>query len=209
MIYLSGCIRPELVGLRPDLGVMMQPGMGNKVDLAVTPWGGDNGCFAKPEEFVLSAYLAWLNKHVGAAASCLFATAPDVVGDAVATWKRSLPVFPLIRALGYRVALVAQDGSDAAALDWDAFDVLFLGGTTRWKLSHAAKDLVAEAKRRGKWVHMGRVNSLTRLRTAAMWGCDSADGTYLAFGPDKNGPRLLAWLDEMRREPVLNFGVAA
>ncbi|PWC96936.1 hypothetical protein [Azospirillum sp. TSO5] len=209
MIYLSGAIRPELVGLRPDLGVMMQPGMGNKPDFRKTKRGCDNGCFAKPEKFVLDEYLAWLARDADTADQCLFATAPDVVGDAVATWQRSAPVFQQIRELGYQAALVAQDGIEHTQIEWEAFDVLFLGGTTAWKLSHAAKDLTAEAKRRGKWVHMGRVNSLVRLRTAGMWGCDSADGTFLAFGPDKNIPRLMAWLDQMRREPVLNFGAAA
>ena len=30
---------------------------------------------------------------------------------------------------------------------------------------------------RGKWVHMGRVNSTRRIRYAASIGCDSVDGT--------------------------------
>jgi hypothetical protein len=46
----------------------------------------------------------------------------------------------------------------------------------------------------GKGTHMGRVNSNRRLQYAATIGCDSADGTYLAFGPDQNLPRLLWWL---------------
>lgn len=43
-------------------------------------------------------------------------------------------------------------------------------------------------------MHMGRVNSERRLRYADAIGCDSADGTYLAFGPDVNLPDVLAWL---------------
>jgi hypothetical protein len=31
---------------------------------------------------------------------------------------------------------------------------------------------------------MGRVNSLKRLRYASAIGCDTADGTYVAFAPD-------------------------
>ena len=42
---------------------------------------------------------------------------------------------------------------------------------------------------------MGRVNSLRRLRLAAADGYDSVDGTFLAFGPDVNLPRLRAWLE--------------
>jgi len=63
-----------------------------------------------------------------------------------------------------------------------------------WKLSPAARDLIIEAKRRGKWVHMGRVNSEKRFRYAAALGCDSVDGTYLVAGPDTNLPKLLAWV---------------
>ncbi len=43
-------------------------------------------------------------------------------------------------------------------------------------------------------VHCGRVNSLKRLRYAASIGCQSADGTFLAYGPDRNLPVLLGWL---------------
>jgi hypothetical protein len=39
-----------------------------------------------------------------------------------------------------------------------------------------------------------RVNSLRRLRYAAAIGCHSADGTHLAYAPDRNLPTLLGWL---------------
>lgn len=46
---------------------------------------------------------------------------------------------------------------------------------------------------------MGRVNSFRRLRYAQDIGCNSADGTFLAFaaraGADMAVRRLLAWLD--------------
>lgn len=209
MIYLSGCIRRDLVGTRPDLGVIVTPLMGNKIDYRTTAWAADNGCFTRPGRFDAALYLAWLEHRSFANGNCLFVTAPDVVGDSVATWNKSAPILPRIRMLGFRAALVAQDGISIRGLEWDAFDVLFIGGTTQWKISSAAKDITCAAKEHKKWVHMGRVNSLSRLRTAAMWGCDSADGTFLAFGPDKNTPRLLAWLNTLHHEPMLNFGVAA
>jgi len=59
--------------------------------------------------------------------------------------------------------------------------------------------LIAEAKRRGKWAHMGRVNGRSRLLAAVGAGCDSVDGTYLAFGPDTNLPKLLRWLSDASR----------
>jgi hypothetical protein len=103
-------------------------------------------------------------------------------------------MLPRIRALGYPAALCAQDGLEDLTLPWEDFDVLFIAGSTAWKLSKAARDITYEAKLRGKWIHMGRVNSFRRLQYAAAIGCDSCDGTYLAFGPDRNLPMLLDWL---------------
>lgn len=156
-------------------------------------WAADNGCYGKgyPGD---NGYLAWLDKHAAHAGRCLFATAPDVVGDATATLVRSAPMLPLIRERGYPAALVAQDGLEHLPVPWDTFDVLFVGGTTTWKLGLAAADLCRQAKARGKRVHVGRVNSARRWRAFAALGCiDSCDGTYLAFGPDVNLPRLTAW----------------
>lgn len=168
------------------------PGGGSRQPEDV-PWCADNGCFGKG--FTTdAAWFAWLTNRAHSAASCTFAVAPDVVGDAEATLVRSLPWLPAIRALGYPAAFVAQDGLEHLEVPWDAFDVLFIGGTTAWKLGPHARTLTAQAKARGKWVHMGRVNSEKRFRYAAAIGCDSADGTFLAFGPDVNLPRLMAWL---------------
>jgi hypothetical protein len=109
-------------------------------------------------------------------------------------------MLPRIRAAGYRAALVAQDGMNAAAIPFEQIDVLFLGGTTAWKLSAAAAHLVAAAREHGIRTHMGRVNSLRRLRYAHLIGCHSVDGTYLAYGPNRNLPTLLGWLQSIAQE---------
>lgn len=166
-------------------------------------WAADNGCFNERTYVGDAAWFAWLDRNAQQAGTCLFATAPDVVGDAQATLDRSLPWLPRIRALGYPAALVAQDGLETLDVPWDAFDVLFIGGSTEWKLGPAAADLALRARRHGKRVHMGRVNSHKRLRYAAAIGCDTADGTYLAFGPDVNVPRLRGWLDALHERPFL------
>jgi len=167
-------------------------------------WAADNGCFSR--NYVGDErWLAWLAKHADHAGRCLFATAPDVVGDAQATLARSAPHLPAIRALGYPAALVAQDGLERLDVPWDAFDALFIGGSTEWKLGKAAAALVAKAKRRGKHVHMGRVNSRRRWSYAEHIGCDSVDGTFLAFGPATNLPRLQVWTTQ----PGLDFGATA
>jgi hypothetical protein len=53
---------------------------------------------------------------------------------------------------------------------------------------------------------MGRVNSLTRLRYAEAIGCDSADGTYIVFGPDVNFPKVLGWLRDVNTQHALFSG---
>lgn len=152
------------------------------------------------------AWFAWLSRTVERYGPdrCLWALAPDVPFDAAGTLTESLPWLARIRDLGIPAAFAAQDGCDRAGLlPWDSFDVLFLAGSTEWKLGPVAERLSREAKTRGKGVHMGRVNSRSRLGVAEWFGCDSADGTYLAYGPDKNLPKLLKWLDELDGTPSL------
>lgn len=195
------------VDRHPNLGVIVTPDSDRSVGLGLW-WAADNGCFSAGDRFSLDRFLRWLGRPPGDLSRCLFATAPDVVGDAAATWGRSKDVLPRLRALGYRAALVAQDGIEAGALDWGAFDVLFVGGTTAWKLSEATYALIGEAKRRGKWVHVGRVNGEGRLRQMAAAGADSADGTTLTRGPDKYWPRINdGWLPRLVSQQPL-FGAS-
>lgn len=201
MIYLSGCVAPAVASMRRDMGIMITPMMGNAPDLRTVTWAADTGCFLQPEAFDLNAYLDWLSARPWQ--TNLFATAPDVVTDAEATWERSRAVLPQIRACGYKAALVAQDGIERMSIDWWAFDCLFIGGSTAWKLSQAAFDLSREARRRGKWLHWGRVNSMRRLRMARLAHANSADGTYIAFAPDKLLPRVVRWLDAIGPQEVL------
>lgn len=191
-----------------QLGFIDTPAQGNIRPAGVT-WCADNGCFGKgyPGD---EKWIEWLTKNAHAATDCLFATAPDVVGDAAATLERSAPWLPVIRELGYPAALVAQDGLEDLEIPWDTFDALFIGGSTEWKLGHHARTIVREAKARGKHVHMGRVNSLRRYRYADLIGCDTVDGTFLVFGPDKNLGRLNGWIDNLHAQPALDlFGSVA
>lgn len=164
-------------------------------------WCADNGCFGK--RFDEAAWWEWLCANAVDADRCAFATAPDVVGDARATLERSRPWLAKIRQLGYPAAFVAQDGIEDIEVPWDEFDVLFIGGSTGWKLGSIARALVGEAKARGKQVHMGRVNSLRRYRYAESIGCDSVDGTFLTYGPTVNLPRLLGWVRDLTDRPAL------
>lgn len=148
-------------------------------------WAADNECFTLGKDFDPYRYLRFLWRNVHIANQCLFATAPDVVGDAATTLARSGPWLRVIRDLGMPAALVAQDGLEALPVPWGEFDALFIGGSTEWKLSGEARYLIAEAKKRSKWVHVGRVNSQKRLAYCIKLGVDSVDGTEWAINPGR------------------------
>ncbi|MGW0523062.1 hypothetical protein [Crossiella sp. NPDC003009] len=193
MLYLGNASSPRIreAMAAGELGQMCTPAEGRAPLLGVT-WAADNGCYGRgyPGD---ARWLRWLDRHAEHADRCLFATAPDVVGDAAATLARSAPWLEPIRERGYRAALGAQDGMTAADVPWSAVDVLFIGGSTAWKLGDQAARLAADTLDRGLSVHMGRVNSGRRWRYASGLGCASADGTFLAFAPDVNLTRLRGW----------------
>lgn len=129
-----------------------------------------------------------------AGTSPLFVTAPDVVADACSTLAMFNAWEPVIHAHRLPVALVLQDGQENLCMPWGRCEAVFIGGSTDYKLSDTVRWLVREAKWRGKWVHMGRVNSLERLRYARDIGCDSVDGTGYSRFPDTNLPGALKYL---------------
>ncbi|MDH3037882.1 hypothetical protein [Streptomyces sp. TRM75561] len=187
------------------IACMTTPAQGNRIPDGAL-YAADNGKFGKGWPGA-DRWFQWLCTTVDRYGPdrCLWAVAPDVPFDAEGTLAESLPWLARIRELGVPAAFAAQDGCDELGVPWDAFDVLFIAGSTEWKTGPVAEALAREAKARGKTVHMGRVNSLARLRTAEWFGCDSADGTYLAFGPTKNLARLTDWLDDLHHTPSL-FG---
>lgn len=171
---------------------------------ADAPWAADNGKFGQgwpgPE-----AWFLWLQREVRryGAEQCQFAVAPDVPFDATGTYHESRPWLPWIRDLGIPAAYAAQNGAEHDLLPWGEFDVLFLAGDTEWKTGPIAQQLTREATARGIATHMGRVNSLKRLRIAEWFGCASADGTYIARAPRINLRRCLDWLATLERIPSL------
>lgn len=164
-------------------------------------WAADNGCFS--QRWNPDVWLAWLGRQPRAGA--LFATVPDVLGDAAATLELFAQWRDTVWDLRYPVALVAQDGLTVDAVPFDELDVLFVGGSLEWKWSEAAHELAVEARRRRKWVHVGRINSGRRFRAWANVA-DSCDGSFLSYGPRTNVGRLTAWLDHHDANPQLKAG---
>jgi len=184
-----------------ELGLMCQPASNRPRPGWV--WAADNGCFAaKWDE---PRWLRWLNSGLPRS-GCLFAVVPDVVADHDATVARWEQYADAVRSRRYPVAFVAQDGATPNNVPWPELDTLFIGGTTEWKQSEHAYALATAAKAAGKWVHVGRVNSASRL-TSWRGIADSADGTFIAYAPTANAPKVAAWVAAARSAPSL-FGGA-
>jgi hypothetical protein len=187
----------------PDgLGHLITPANGNSVDTLVDTglcWAVDNAAFSG---FDAGSFRRLLQR-IAEKSRCLFVVCPDVVADAKATiglfseWQEE------VKATGQPIAFVLQDGQEDLPLP--EADAYFIGGSTKWKLSQQAADLSQEAKARGAWLHMGRVNSLRRMDAAAEMGCDSIDGSSASRFGDIKIPLYLRWIRNIRREPRALF----
>jgi hypothetical protein len=153
---------------------------------------------------------------------CLFAVAPDAYPDTVESQRRGLEYAPLIRDLGFPVAVVAQDAAEALDWPWGEIDCLFLGGMENrgapwreWKVSEGAASLTRRARNAGKWVHMGRVNSPQRMARAHRMGVLSCDGTAIKYRKrrrkgegegvrhERGETEVVAWVTATNLQPVL------
>ena len=166
-------------------------------------WAADLGCLDGPE-FVkrcdIEAAQSWLSdRMLPYRATCLFVTVPDVVGNAGATLK----AFNDLRARfsGWPLAYVAQDGSEDLEFPV-TLDALFIGGSTAWKMSEWAAQVIARAVKLNKHVHIGRVNYWRRYQHFRnMEGSNdfTCDGTRLRFERDR---ALKAWRGYMAQLPL-------
>lgn len=195
-MYLTGCVPKSSHHLldKQIIGFLTTPNIGNTRQPEWI-WAADSGCFNRKTYKGDANYIDWL-KRQHSKNNCLFATAPDVVGNAEATLSFAESWLPLILDLGYYPALVTQDGMTPAMIPWDNLHWLFIGGTDQHKLGHEAIELIHAAHRNGKKIHVGRVNSGKRFAKFAAYNCDTADGTYLGFGPSINVVKLQSWIDK-------------
>lgn len=174
-----------------QVGELILPAAGNAPDslkLAPGMWAMDNGAYSG---FEPDAFVRMLERFHGMG-GCRFVACPDVVGDAYATQEQWPFWSQLIRGVGFVPAFVAQDGQTVEDVPWKRAGALFIGGTTEWKLGPQVRDLIAYAKTRGLWVHIGRVNSRSRIWHFARLGADSWDGGQYSMFPDRRIPEGVA-----------------
>lgn len=185
MIYMSPQTRIA-PGISERFGQILTPISGTRLPERV--WCADNGVFTG--QFNEDAFFRWLDRMEAARHLCLFVTVPDSVANAIETQYKFRHYAWKIKAKGWPVAFVAQDGQESLPFPPE-YDALFIGGSTEWKMSKAADWCVRKAQEGGRWVHAGRVNSIRRIRHFQLIGVDSADGTTIAYAPDEKYPLLL------------------
>lgn len=190
----SGALVKRLARRYPgQIGHLYSPG-GQRGPYNGISYALDNGCFTgwNPEGF--TRLLRWA---AGRAVQPRWVVVPDVVGDADATiqrWKNWAP--HITGEYGLPLALAVQDKMrpwQIAALSPQP-DVIFVGGSTRWKWE-TAHWWVSEYPR----VHVGRVNSPTKLWEIDSWGAESCDGTGWLRGNRKQLAGLVQFLRQSQK----------
>ena len=189
---------------RPHLGFMVTPNTGNSIKRLCgwgVPWCADNAAFSR---FDSRCFLAMCRKIQEAPTPPVFVTVPDQVGNHECTsylfdrWLRYLD------ALGFDLpwAFVLQNGIEGPRdVPWDLITAVFIGGDDDFKEDAVVTfELIPEARRRGKWVHMGRVNGRRRLRLALHADVDSVDGSSMARFSRTLIPRFVQMTRDLTEE---------
>lgn len=138
------------------------------------PYALDNGAFVAWQKRLPFDEVAWRRLLHWAARQGqrpLWVLLPDVVGDRDATLARYYRYLPEVLRYGFRPAVAVQDRMRFEDVESDA--VLFLGGTTEWKL----EAIGPWCRRFPGRVHVGRVNTWARLIACWRAGAISVDGT--------------------------------
>lgn len=147
--------------------------------------GKRNGSLTQREKWDPGRYSAVLESH-GRGADWI--VAPDIVAGGLDSLRRSESWLPTVSQ--YAMPLIAvQDGMEPADV-WPLLGAhcgIFVGGSTEWKLGTLPR--WGEVSREtGCHLHVGRVNSQTRIAFCEGEGAHSFDGTCALYA--KNVPML-------------------
>lgn len=129
----------------------------------------DNGAFTGFNE---REFRNLLRRQTPNKERALFVAMPDKVGCHRTT--RDLWDVNAHLAEGWKRAFVAQDGFTEAPVNADA---IFIGGTTEFKDSNLAAEIVTTYLKQGLHVHIGRVNGPARFLKFNSLGAHTCDGS--------------------------------
>lgn len=181
------------------VGRLITPQNGNDVKTLAESgmtWAADNGCFTGLDAVKYTKMLDRLAQHRNDRLK--FVTVPDVVADHAATVALFVEWIGAVDGRGLPAAFVAQDGATIAGTPWGKIAAVFIGGSTRWKLGEQAQSIIRSAQQRGKWVHVGRVNTPERLRVCKALGVDSVDGSQFSRWSATHLPGAVRILQEQQ-----------
>jgi len=175
------------------LGHLYSPGR-SFAPMSHLPYALDNGAFPawkNGAEWDEAAFVSHLSLAVTLQQPPSWVVAPDVVADAEATMSQWPSWREEIEARGMTAALAVQDGMVPEAVRELDPEVIFVGGTTKWKWLWLER-WCREFPR----VHVGRVNTYKWLLRCHHAGAESCDGTGWFRGCQKQ----LAGLEQFLRE---------
>lgn len=158
-------------------------------------YGLDNGAWSAHQHGKRLDICAFERAVDGMGRAADWIVCPDVVADAAATLGMAEQWLP--RLSKFRVLLAVQDGmtSDDVA-PWLGSSVgIFVGGSTEWKLQ-TLPYWGAVSRDRKCHLHVGRVNTWTRIAACRAAGAHSFDGTSVS-----RFANTLPLLDAARRQP--------
>ena len=158
----------------------------------------DNGAFAGLDE---KKFMKIVNNYKNNKKE-IFIAVPDIVGN----HKETLKMFNNWRDIlsDYNLGFVAQDGMTKNDIPKEA-QAVFIGGSTEFKLGKIAFEIIQIAKEKGLWVHMGRVNSLKRIKYAYESNVDSIDGTKYAMFDKVHLKKALDYISSLQKQIPLQL----
>ena len=143
------------------------------------PYVCDNGafpCHLKGKPFDDARFLKFLDKY-GSEAE--WVVCPDAVGDKSRTLEMASEWLPALSE--HRLLLALQDGmTEEDILPFiDQIHGIFLGGSSEWKEASMFQWGII-ARKHGLYYHVGRVNTVRRIKKCMRSNVDSFDGSGMA-----------------------------
>lgn len=156
------------------LGHLYSPG-GQRGPFAHLPYAIDNGAFSawsNNRPWDESAFRKLLDWALSAKIPPMWVAVPDVVADAKKTLSNWDDWSRIVRDMGFKAALVVQDGMTPSDVQATEPDAVFIGGTTAWKYLWLWRFCDSH-----ELVHVGRVNGYRGASECYRAGAASCDGT--------------------------------
>ena len=136
-------------------------------------FGIDNGGFSGAK---IEGFTKIIKKQYEFRDQCFFAAVPDKVfshKETLSMWNDYQHI-----ADGYKKAFVVQDGFD----EWPSnADAVFIGGSTEFKDSYEAEQIVRAALKNNMHVHVGRINTFDRFHHFHNIGAHTCDGSGISM----------------------------